>query len=385
MSIYTGDKDKRRRSNSDKYMWIVITSCNIIFAIYLLQYKAPATTPCTSLANPIIIAKNTTQLPFYLARSQSFGFFYDISNDHWRLYKDIYNTHIDHRYPNHPMTYNPEGTAQNSDPIMWSRRNNWPSGYFSYAAWWQNNYEPNFSCPFEKRVGIPMNGDGPKWVCDPHRINKLAEARKQEDPNHPGCVVYSVGSNGDFSFELGMQKEVGVGVCEYHIFDMGDYAKEVPPELKRAYYHKWGLEKQQPAVVSWFGSTDVKPVEGKEFYGLYDTVKLLGHEDLNVIDIFKIDCEGCEWKTYQDWLSDDIPMLHQIQVEVHKAPIGTIDFFKSMEEFGYMRYHKESNIQWGSDCIEYGFVKVEKAFMDGKKELEEYSSNTRHDQGRISD
>jgi len=213
----------------------------------------------------------------------------------------------------------------------------------------------------------------------------LAEARKEEDPNHPGCVVYSVGSNGDFSFELGMQKEVGVGVCEYHIFDMGDYAKEVPSELKRAHYHKWGLEKQQPAVVSWFGSTDVKPPSGKEYYGLYDTVKLLGHEDLNVIDIFKIDCEGCEWKTYQDWLSDDIPMLHQIQVEVHKAPIGTIDFFTSMEESGYLRYHKESNIQWGSDCIEYGFVLVEKAFMDGKKELDEYSSSTRHDQGRISD
>ena len=92
MSIYTGDKDKRRRSNSDKYMWIVITTCNIIFAIYLLQYKAPAT-PCTSSSNPIIIAKNTTQLPFYLARSQSFGFFYDISNDHWRLYRDIQYTY----------------------------------------------------------------------------------------------------------------------------------------------------------------------------------------------------------------------------------------------------------------------------------------------------
>jgi len=133
MSMYTGDKDKRRRSNSDKYMWTVITTCNIIFAIYLLQYKAPATL-CTSSTNPIVIAKNTTQLPFYLARSQSFGFFYDISNDHWRLYKDIYNSHIDHRYPNHPMTYNPEGTSTNSDPIMWSRRNNWPSGYYSYAG-----------------------------------------------------------------------------------------------------------------------------------------------------------------------------------------------------------------------------------------------------------
>ena len=42
-------------------------------------------------------------------------------------------------------------------------------------------------------------------VCDPHRIPKLALERKAKDPDHPGCVVYSVGSNGDFNFEMGFQ------------------------------------------------------------------------------------------------------------------------------------------------------------------------------------
>ena len=87
-----------------------------------------------------------------------------------------------------------------------------------------------------------------------------------------------------------MQKEIGVGVCEYHIFDMGDHENDVPPELKRAHFHRWGLEKQTPP--SMFGSSS--PTEGKEYYGLYDTIKLLGHEQLDVIDVFvsKV-CPSC--------------------------------------------------------------------------------------------
>ena len=71
-------------------------------------------------------------------------------------------------------------------------------------------------------------------VCDPHRIKKLAEARKLNDPNHPGCVIYSIGSNGDFSFEQGLQNEVGENVCEFHIIDPGDFAGMKPSGLKRA-------------------------------------------------------------------------------------------------------------------------------------------------------
>jgi hypothetical protein len=52
-------------------------------------------------------------------------------------------------------------------------------------------------------------------------------------------------------------------------------------------------------------------------------------------------------------------MLHQIQVEVHKVPgEEALNFFDKLEAAGYLRYHKEPNIQFGSSCIEYGMVKV---------------------------
>lgn len=107
-----------------------------------------------------------------------------------------------------------------------------------------------------------------------------------------------------------MQKEVGVGTCEYHIFDMG--IGKVPNELKRATYHQWGLKKQQDNL----GVTNAIPSSprSKQYYGLRDTVNKLGHQNLDVIDIFKIDCEDCEWETYMDWFADGIPLLQQIQV-----------------------------------------------------------------------
>jgi hypothetical protein len=138
---------------------------------------------------------------------------------------------------------------------------------------------------------------------------------------------------------------------------MGDYARKLPKKLKRAHYHRWGLEEQDPNVT--------KSVPGKSYHGLRDTIKLLGHEDLEVIDIFKIDCESCEWDTYADWLDDDIPMLHQIQVETHDVPgEKALGFFDTLEAGGYLRYHKEANILVSEkfkpfgQCFEYGMIKA---------------------------
>jgi hypothetical protein len=53
---------------------------------------------------------------------------------------------------------------------------------------------------------------------------------------------------------------------------------------------------------------------------------------------------------------------------VHLAPKDKVlDFFNSLEKAGYLRFHKEANIQFNPGCIEYGFVKVNEAFMEGKK------------------
>ena len=174
-------------------------------------------------------------------------------------------------------------------------------------------------------------------ILNPHRIKKLATDRKAKDPHHCGCVIYSIGSSGNFNLELGMQEELGEGVCEFHIFDMGDYGSSVPKELKRTYYHQWGLKKQDPNVAT--------PDAGQKYYGLLDTIKLLGHEDLEAIDVFKIDCEKCEWDTYMDWLADGVPLLHQIQVEVHGAPgQNAIDFFDTLEQAGFLTCEYNTNL-----------------------------------------
>mmetsp|Transcript_2280 Transcript_2280/g.2642 ORF Transcript_2280/g.2642 Transcript_2280/m.2642 type:complete len:376 (-) Transcript_2280:2303-3430(-) len=317
------------------------------------------------LENALVAITDTTEKPsvlhasadnYSLAKSQSFGFFDGVRNNEWERLQSIVAVHEDHKYPEQPLTHNPIW-----DNPLWNKRVN---EYFnSNPAWWQTNYEPNFSCRFERRIGgVTGNGDGPKWICDPHRIAELAKERKAKDPNHPGCVIYSVGSNGDFGFEWGMEQEVGPGVCEFHIFDMGNYTEKMNEQnLKKAHFHQWGLAQQDPK------SEDPKP--GDKFYGLRDTIKLLGHENLETIDIFKIDCEKCEWGTYQDWVAPGIPSLQQIQVELHNAPTQAIAFFDTMEEAGYVRFHKEPNIQFNDgSCIEYAFLKLEKEFFSLRNE-----------------
>lgn len=225
----------------------------------------------------------------------------------------------------------------------------------------KKNYDPNFSCRFEQRVGGNGNGDGPKWVCDPHRLIQISQERRAVNPNQPGCIVYSIGSNGDYTFETGLQRLIGVNTCDIHVFDMGDYGKDMPKELK-ATYHQWGLHNKSTSAM-----------ENSEFKTLKETVRLLGHDQLdsNTIDIFKIDCEGCEWLTHDEWFDKSVPHLQQILVEVHRAPKDhVLQFFDGMANQGYVNFHKESNIEFEPSCLEYGFLKLRKEFFLPKVEKE---------------
>jgi predicted AlkP superfamily pyrophosphatase or phosphodiesterase len=82
----------------------------------------------------------------------------------------------------------------------------------------------------------------------------------------------------------GMQKEVGEGICEFHIFDMGDYERAKPTELKNAYYHRWGFKKHGgPPPVPMHSR---KSVDIDNFLSLQDTIKELGHDKIDVVDVF---------------------------------------------------------------------------------------------------
>jgi hypothetical protein len=90
---------------------------------------------------------------YELAINQSFNFFNDIPVKQWEMHREIYLQNTNHINP--------------MDPLSGSSRivNSTPDWMSIPATWYQNNYEPNFNCAFEKRIGgYTMNGDGPKWV-----------------------------------------------------------------------------------------------------------------------------------------------------------------------------------------------------------------------------
>lgn len=257
---------------------------------------------------------------FELARRESLGFFDDIREDEWKLLQNKVRS----VYPN-----------TKGDPRQGSQLS---------SVWFQNHYEPDFACRHERRIG--SLGDGGKWVCDPYRISKKKD-----------CLVYSVGSNGDASFEAAIQKDIGQH-CEIHTFDFGDYNETVVQQAPGVHYHQWGLGTKNEGNLKT----------------LKETVRLLGHAN-RTIDLFKIDCEGCELTSFASWFESGA-ILKQILLELHswgkgpRAPAEiqnpqTTDMFERLYKEGYVIFHKEPNLlAWGAwKCIEYAFIKMSPDFV----------------------
>ena len=153
----------------------------------------------------------TSEHQFDLAFRESFGFFDDITTEDWKLRQNWARSH----------------TLRG--PTMEYRR---PS------LWYYYNFQPFFSCPHVKR--ITGADDGAKWTCDPHRLTRQAERRKQAGESAPYCLIYSVGSNGNYQFEDGLYEHLGHGMCEIHIFDYSkDYSR--PENEVRMCVFPWPL------------------------------------------------------------------------------------------------------------------------------------------------
>lgn len=256
---------------------------------------------------------------FALARRESLGFFDDISSAHWNLLKQK----VSEMSPNYSTWYLPYNASRTEPAYQRIKK---------MGQFYQSSYEPDFVCQHERRIG--KRGDGGKWICDPHRITKQQQGDKS-------CLVYSIGSNNDFSFEKSVQQDIGAH-CEIHTFDFGNYAAGAAKA--GVHYHRVGLGGDHPP----------------KFNSLSTVVKDLGHEG-RTIDIFKIDCEGCEWKTAHEWFTANVT-LRQIQVELHKSDvIVTPTFFDLLYQHNYVITHKEPNIAYPG-AIEYAFLKLAPSF-----------------------
>ena len=271
-----------------------------------------------SIPNPTVPPMHVSNADYALALDESDGFFADIREQDWLRYKSRF-----HSLPN----FKDNGAPGRSE------------------AWFTDNFEPSFSCPHERRIG--GMGDGPKWVCDPHRIDTS------------DCLVYSIGSNNDFSFEEAIHEAISER-CEIHTFDMtiGEHPSKKPSYV---HFHPWGLAAQDD--------------ETHRLKTLRSTVKALGHEG-RMVDIFKIDCEGCEFQIYNDWIHSGITM-RQILMEVHAGgskaapenpnttPAG--EMLKALQRMGYVVFHKEANllasVAYRRVSVEYALLKLEPRFQ----------------------
>lgn len=200
-----------------------------------------------------------------------------------------------------------------------------PDGNFFVSNW-----EPNFHCSHAERIG--EMGDGGKWICDPFRLRSRSS-----------CLVYSVGSNGEFSFERAMK--TAVPNCEIHTFDQNLY--QCPNDS--CIFHQ-----------ITFGN-GTHPHNSKTWSAI---VQELNHKNRH-IDVLKIDIEGGEYFFFPAIMGSDSKELpKQILVELHPKEPNTIHaFFELFRQRNYVIFNKEPNLIAGPQYIEYTFLKLHPDFF----------------------
>eukprot|EP00884_Botryococcus_braunii_P008611 jgi/Botrbrau1/17751/Bobra.0127s0011.2 len=217
---------------------------------------------------------------------------------------------------------------------------------------------PHYSCPHKEKIGVMAgDGDNGKWVCG---VRTLLQ--------HPGCIVYSVGSNGDVSFERGILAKTH---CEVHVFDptLTPQQKAEVEKVPELHLHEYGLAANDSYVdlSGDVSKTLGKIVAGFETKSLNTILKELGH---TWIDVLKIDIEGFEWEVLESLLDQPGPLpFTQLQVEYHYQSNGQQSLTQMRNVLARMItkdmrvFSTEPNTWWfnnGYDYIEYAYIQVNK-------------------------
>ncbi len=207
----------------------------------------------------------------------------------------------------------------------------------------QNNWEPTFHCEFERRLG--KIGDGGKWICDIHRFEEIDDGK---------LLIYSFGSNGDFSFERAI-KEYLIE-AEIHTFDVDLF--ECPDNV--CTFHQARLDNGEND-----GSKSLQMI-----------INDLGHQNRQ-IHILKVDIEGSEFNVFEELFipsiqnQRDIPYIRQILFEIHLGDRRSEEesrrahkLFELFRSNNYAIFHKEANVFGAQDFFEYALLRLNPAFFN---------------------
>ena len=216
-------------------------------------------------------------------------------------------------------------------------------------------FGPSFNCISKERVG--KIGDGGKWLCGVRTV--LA--------HKPSCIVYSIGSKGEVSFEVGIEDKLPN--CEIHIFDPTltfDQKRIMDNLLRKFDFHEVGLGGSNGEMrikkrrTLWTQKT-------KSVYPVQSLGSLMADFGHAWIDVLKIDIEGGEWNVFAKLCEEAKPIpATQIQVELHFMgdAKAVLNFFHCMEGKGFRVFSVEPNY-YGRTAenaklmVEYSFIQVD--------------------------
>jgi hypothetical protein len=231
-------------------------------------------------------------------------------------------------------------TRNGFEPHYESNTSAWQSKKFDYMMYaWQ----PTLICPSQTRIG--HESDGGKWICG---IDALA-ARTGGDR----CLVYSLGSNNEFSFEEAVLSRTNNN-CEIHIFDHTVEKWNVPETAKSVHTHSYAIVSEEHARA-----------KGAPYMSFKDIQRKLGHENRS-ISLFKIDIEGSEYAVLPELLRDRANIPEQILMEVHFTPSrqssvqASDELLHLLRDSSYHMFHSEYN-PTSLCCSEYSFLRLDNA------------------------
>lgn len=170
-------------------------------------------------------------------------------------------------------------------------------------------FQPMSACN-QTCVGGPCGGDESKIICGEEQLKQLKNRE---------CVVYSIGGNNKWQFEIDILKDTP---CEVHTFDCtGSISRFQKPDSDRLTFHHICL-----GASSKPGPIRNCTTEGRNFVcgptmTLSDIQSMLGHDH---IDLLKFDIEGYEWPIFNSWpelsnVTSSAQFVYpmQILVEIH--------------------------------------------------------------------
>lgn len=196
-------------------------------------------------------------------------------------------------------------------------------GWFTHVdmrAFFQNHWNPGtyegYDCARMRRVG--PRGDGGKTVC----FDAVPA------PDEP-CFVLSVGVGGDpgappdFRFEIDLHRRLPH--CSIDVYDGTNFGR--------------GAIRNAPGFVTLYPE-NFRPNTWRRYRNRH-------------VDIFKIDCEGCEFETVAPFIAN--VHTEQLMMEVHGANRhGDVQHLMKSLNRTHGIYYREPNIQYSDGtCIEF--------------------------------